>query len=175
MEIIITEDHKYMNGDIEIPGVTTVLQDVGIINYGPFVTTGKGTRLHKIIELYRTGQLNWETISDEEIEYIQRFDQLTGKYEFAEYEKQLYNPVYHYAGTCDFSFGLWIGELKTGKPEAWHLLQLAAYCYIEKKAGVLIYPGLKRNPIREYTFPELKEAFKHFLCALDVYNYKRLN
>ena len=172
MEIIRTEDHKYMNGDIEIPGVTTVLQDVGIINYNSFVKPGKGTRLHKIIELYRTGQLDWEAISEEEIEFIQRFDKLTAVYKFAEYEKRIYNSVYNYAGTCDY-FSLWVGELKTGKPEPWHLLQLAAYCYAENKRGVLIYMNEKRNPVREYKLEDLKEAFKHFLCALDVYNFKR--
>ena len=173
MQIIRTEDFRYMSGDIEIPGVNNVMQDVGIINYGPFVTTGKGTRLHKIIELYRTGQLDWKKLTDEEIEFIQRVDELTILYAFREYEKRIYHFTYHYAGTCDF-FSDWIGEMKTGKPEKWHLLQLAAYCYAEKKPGVLIYPSVKRNPVREYTLDELKESFKHFLCALDVYNYKRM-
>lgn len=176
MKIILDkEKHEYRKGDIIIPGVTTILQDVGIIQYNDFVTPDKGTRIHKIIQNYIEGTLNWEAISKEEIELIDTFDKLTKEYHFTECEKILHNKIYNYAGSCDYSDGQCIGELKTGKPEKWHLLQLAAYvwCSPNKMTGILIYIKEKKNPIRVYTMTELKEQFKVFLCALEVYNFKR--
>lgn len=172
--IIRNENHEYSNGDIIIPGVTNVLKDVGIIDYNQYTTTGKGKRLHKIIQNYLTGVLNWEAISEQEIEFISRFDELTKDYHFTEYEKLLENTTYVYAGTCDYINENYIGELKTGKPAPWHMLQLAAYVYVfpGSKKGVLIYPEEKKNPVRVYSFKELKDSFKLFLCALYVYNFK---
>jgi hypothetical protein len=169
------EKHEYTSGNIIIPGVTTVLKNVGIIEYNSFVTPGKGTRLHKIIKLYLEGALNWEVLTDEEIKFIDRFSNLTKDYKFDECEKILSNDVYLYAGTCDYINDSCIGELKTGNPEPWHLLQLAAYvwCFPSVKEGVLIYPKLKKTPVRVYTMKKLKESFKHFLCALDVYSFKQ--
>lgn len=168
------EKHEYSRNNIIIPGVTTILRKVGIIDYGPFVTPGKGERLHKIVQNYLEGTLNWEAISIEEMEALTRFCELAGKYEFAECEKILENKVYNYAGKCDYVSDAYVGDLKTGKPEPWHLLQLAAYvyCFHGEKYGMLIYMNEKKNPVREYTYQELKESFKHFIYALDVYNFQ---
>ncbi len=170
------DKHEYSKDNIIIPGVTTVLKEVGIIDYGPFVTPGKGARFHKIIQNYIEGSLNWEAISTEEMEKIQKFTELTKDYQFTECEKILYNKAYVYAGTCDYDSEKYIGELKDGKPEPWHLLQLAAYVYNfpGTKQGVLIYIDVKKNPVRIYPMKELRDSFKHFLCALDVYNFRRL-
>lgn len=167
------EKHEYSENGIIIPGVTTVMKDVGIIDYSIFATPGRGTRIHKIMENSIKNILDWNNITDEEIELIHRFKEITECFRFKDAEIKLHNTIYNYAGTADFMGGDCVGELKTGKPEKWHELQLSAYVYAAKlEKGVLIYLN-EKNPIKVYSKSDLKNAFRHFLCALDVYTFKR--
>lgn len=166
----------YKRGNILIPGVTTVLHDCGIIEYNQYVTTEKGTRLHKLIQQQFEKKINWTEITEEELLFLQKFNELTEQYEFVKSECILYNSLYNYAGTCDLFSESIIGELKTGKPEPWHLLQLAAYVNcLDDAYGILVYPFEKKNPVREYNRERLRVYFKHFICSLDVYNFKRIS
>lgn len=166
------EKHEYERDGIIIPGVTTILKKVGIIDYGPYVNTGKGTRIHSISDNYIKNTLDYNKITDDEIKFLNEYQKLIKEFNFNESEKIVENTVYNYAGTCDLISQKYIGELKTGKPEDWHLLQLAAYVWSfpDKRTGIMIYPFEKKK-ITVYPMHDLKNAYRHFLCALDVYNF----
>lgn len=170
------EKHEYSRDGIIIPGVTTVIGNVGIYDYNQYVTTEKGDRVHEIMKNYIEGCLDYEKLTDEDIKLVERFDELTRGFKFNICEKRVGNELYNYVGTCDYLSNQIIGELKTGKPEKWHIMQLAAYVYcFEKKQGVLIYIFEKKDPIRIYDRSELKDIFQIFLCALQVYCFKEVN
>lgn len=180
MNIELTQDHEYKQGDIIIPGVTSVLRDVGIIQNCPFATTGRGKRMHKIVQYFLTGKLDFSDITEEEQELIEWFIKVVkeNKFKVIEVEKIVYNSTYHYAGTLDYLFSRdgqhYIGDLKTGhKNYKWYKIQLAAYANaigILNVHGILLYERTKLTELIENN--ELNKYFSTFKSALDIYNFK---
>lgn len=180
--IELTENHEYKLNDMIVPGVTTVLQDVGIIQNNRFATTGRGKRMHKIVQYFLRGNLDFSDITQEETELIEWVVEVLNGYEVIEVEKSLYNPIYHYAGTPDYIWATkdreryYIVDLKTGhKKEKWHKIQLAAYQQLLSEFsnidGLLLYQRTKEIEI--ITAQELQQKyFPVFRAALNVYNFK---
>lgn len=171
------EKHEYSNNDMIIPGVTTILADVGIIDYSPFCTTARGSRMHKIMELFLIGKLDYSAINEEETKMIEWLGRFLDKYDLIETEKRIYNSIYNYAGTFDLLVKnqelMIIADLKTGhKIEEWHKIQLAAYCKAQSvECGILLYERQQRDIMVDKK--ELDKFFRIFKAALDVYNFKR--
>lgn len=180
--IKLTENHEYKEGDMIIPGVTTVLQEVGIIQNSPWATTGRGKRMHKIIQYFLQGKLDFSDINQEEQELIEWISQVIINYKFqvVAIERTVYNQVYHYAGTIDYIFvspekRIFVADLKTGiKKEPWYKVQIAAYQQAidnENVHGMILYQRTKGIEI--ITESELQQKyFPVFRSALNVYNFK---
>jgi ATP-dependent exoDNAse (exonuclease V) beta subunit len=178
-----TENHEYKDGDIIYPGVTNVLQDVGIIQNSRFATPGRGKRMHKLVEYFLTERLDFSDINQEEqelIEWIVKIIQ-NNNLQVIEVEKIVYNSVYHYAGTLDYLFKkdgqYYVSDLKTGhKSYKWYKVQLAAYTNaiddISNVHGILLYERTKHiEIIKDYELNT--KYFPVFKSALNVYNFKR--
>jgi hypothetical protein len=186
--------HKYKWNGVEVPGVTSILKDVGIIDYSnapeKAMEYGKerGTAAHEATRLYDKGELEivetlelpvWRPYLDAWI----AFKKDTG-FSFVEIEQPLYSQKYGFAGTVDrvgTMGALAILDIKTGVTiPAWTAIQTAAYeiAYNEgkkvaektkKRYGVLLKNDGKYS-IKEY---KDKTDVAVFLSALSVYNYKR--
>ena len=177
------ETHVYTKGNIIIPGVTTILSDVGIIEYSKFCTTGRGSRMHRVMELYFRGVLDYSQINQEEIDMIEWIASALKEQDLSvvETEKLLYNEVYHYCGTCDLVLEnddneIIIADLKTGhKREEWHKIQLAAYIHSMKDVahGMILYERSRKYKMVSYN--ESRPYFSLFKAALTVYNFKHGN
>jgi hypothetical protein len=184
MAIKRTENHEYKDGDIIYPGVTDVLQDVGIIQNSRFATPGRGKRMHKIVEYFFKNKLDFSDLNQEELDLINWIVEIIKDYklEIVECEKPLCNKIYHYAGTEDYIFiqrdnnKYFIADLKTGiKKKRWFKIQIAAYreafAESDNVHGLILYQRTKE--VELVTEQELQQKyFPVFKSALDVYNFK---
>ena len=161
-------NHTYTVNGEDMPSVTTVLADAGIIkkdNY-PSGAAIKGKDIHKLIQLFDENDLDMGGLDDEQWLHLNNWNaaRLTLKLESPKHELIVFHQPYKYAGTIDV-FDLptmTLVEIKSGRKERWHKLQLAAYkmayeCYFGEKIKVtaLVYthPNVDKimlNPITEY-------------------------
>lgn len=132
--------HQYFDGDREIPSVTTILKNAGLINYGAegselqnedYMMRGKVA--HKCCELYEKGTLDLSTVDESILPYLEAYKSFKSDtvYKAKGTELILYHQERRFAGTLD-SIGTMGGkqvliEIKTGSYQPWHKLQVAAY------------------------------------------------
>lgn len=133
--------HKYYLDNIEIPGVTTVLKTVGLIEnyYGFGDAQFRGLHVHFACELLDLNDLDWRTVYPAWQGYVKSymgFKEETGFIpELIEF--QTYHPVYRFGGTMDRRGRLpnllknpeqrAELDLKTGTTEDWHKYQTGGY------------------------------------------------
>jgi hypothetical protein len=182
--IELGENHIYrMDGDI-VPGVSEILKAGGFGN--PAETEGgfaisedvienardRGVIIHEAAKLLVFNDLDWDSVDDECLPYLQGFEEWkesTGFYPI-EAEKLFYEPEFQYCGTRDLvgyiGEDLVIPDIKTGsaglKPE--HKYQLAAYAYPLSERGTKwprrIMLHLKKDgKCKPYEFPTKKAAW----------------
>jgi len=171
--------HTYIVDGKEIPSVTTILKDVGIIHgyYAPGAAE-KGKRKHKIFEAYLKGTLDWSALSEEEIKLLETFQGWYDKYvaKVIDIEKLVYNKDGHYAGTIDLIYENKFGQIdicdyKTGQPEKWHDLQLAAYYNTgEYNQAFKLY--IKPNKYVYEVVEEIEYCTNIFNSARNIYGWK---
>lgn len=127
--------HRYLLGDVELPGITRVLKESGLtteFSYHPEALR-RGTWVHSFTQYYDENDLDWSQVPDEWMGYViawERFRKQTG---FAPLliEKPLYHPVMMFAGMPDRE-GLFpdmshaIVEIKTGPIQPSAALQTGA-------------------------------------------------
>lgn len=134
------DTHQYFDGDREIPSVTAILKNAGLINYGAEGSELKnedymmrGKVAHKCCELYEKGTLDLSTVDETILPYLEgykKFKADTG-YKSEKTELILYHTERKFGGTLD-GIGRIRGdktliEIKTGSYQPWHKLQVAAY------------------------------------------------
>ena len=185
------ESHTYRFKGGKVPGVTSVLEDVGISDFSMVSqevlaqAQALGTEVHKLIEDSNKSE-NVNECSDEAMSRLLQYDQFVHDFglEVIESEVKLFSDKYMYAGTCDLicklkkiGDGPVLIDFKTGSPTISHKVQTAAYEYAYKKD--------KRSKMDRYTLYlsrdgyKLSEPYKSrqdfdvFLSALTIYNYKR--
>ena len=129
------EEHKYFLGKRELISVTTLIKSVGLINTSFYKKSGtdRGTRVHKFTELYDKGELDWSTVDEEAMPYVEAWVRFSADrpLRYTGIEEIGYHPLFNYAGMMDRITNDYVIDIKTGKPERWHSIQLTLYGMIK--------------------------------------------
>jgi len=195
------EPHLYYWNGRQVPNCTSILEDVGIIDYSkiPHETRenalSRGGRVHLATQFddeFFIGAsrqpLDEDSVSEEDRGYLLAWRRFRSEKRFRPelIEHRGYNERYGYAGTLDRT-GYFesnpqqriLIDLKTGSAEWWVRLQLASYAAFFDGPRVfrricleLHGDGTWRNA-GEFTGAEWQVDFNEFLYALKVHNMKR--
>lgn len=174
-----------------IPGVTSVLEDVGIIDYGylPEVTREaalkRGSAVHLATAFDDQGRLDEDSLNVRYRPYLdawRKFRRDTG-FRPRQIERTVHNEVFHYAGTLDREGVMGDGrevlvDIKCGTAQEWVRLQTAAYvgCLPNPRTRtrlVVELSGSGRYRIVEFRNTDWAEDFNAFLSCLTVWRMKR--
>ena len=184
------KEHKYrVHGELW-PGVTEVLADVGII----------GDWMQYIAEYYRVrGNLVHQATAwaDEGHPaatadilkhgiggYLYSWQQYAADIEFGSIEQPMGHKVLKYAGTPDrvFAHEPIPTDIKTGEPERWHIVQVAAYSLLianeqgvqPANEGICVYLKKDGSPpkVKRHHGHEFQNAQKTWIAALTVHNFR---
>lgn len=129
------EGHKYLLDGIELPSVTTLLAEAGYVDKRWFKDSDadKGKRRHKATEYMDQGVLDWTTVSEADMPYLQAWIKAKEELEIEvdDVEVQTYHPLLRYAGTIDRLARIksrpCVIDLKGGVELRWHELQVVLY------------------------------------------------
>jgi hypothetical protein len=187
------DSHVYTLGDREVPGVTSILKDLGIIDDTYFNEQARirGSYIHEATQFFDEEDLDINGLDPALRPYLHAYERFKIETGFRPdlIEHGVYARDLDYAGTIDrtgeFSRGAYRGDsyslvdIKSGAAQQWVALQLAAY-----KHALLTDP-LKRTPDSLYSL-QLKadgsylltpmknnRAFEYWISVMNVYNYKR--
>lgn len=181
--------HRYSLDGVELPSVTTVLKDVGIIDTSkPWYTDhqrDRGKAIHAACEYIDSpdlGGLDWGSLDERITGYVRAWQTflVESGAKVLNVEQQLHSPAYGFAGTVDRVLH-WQGQrtvvdIKTGQPGAWHSLQTAAYQILDGYATARACVHLRDDgKFRVHVHPIRDAATDRarFLAALSTYNAKR--
>lgn len=142
-ELRFVEDtHQYYLGERELLSVTTVLKMAGVLDprrYTDFARD-RGRLVHQALEWFDVGDLDEDGLDDRLVPYLEAWKAFLRESGFvvASTERRLYSEPRGIAGTVD-RVGTLKGrptviDLKTGGPERWHALQVAAYASMVREA-----------------------------------------
>jgi len=139
------ETHEYFLNGVRIPGVTEILENVGISDFSmvPKETLERaqrrGTRVHKICELWDRDKLNLDSLTLEDMGYLEAWNGFLDslrvpRKDLVLNETPLFSEKLFYAGTEDryYRAGLLV-DIKTGASERAHGPQTAAYAQLIKE------------------------------------------
>ncbi len=184
------ESHAYFFAGRPVPGVTTVLESVGIIDYSMIpegarmMALERGRFVHSLCQFNDEGELEESTVDERLVGYLGawlRFRDDT-KFEPSLIEHRGYCATYAYAGTLDRS-GLMPGksdillDLKTTCAPYWTAYQTAAYAnFFEKPArfrrmAVELHADTTYK-IHEYRCADFSRDLNIFLAALTCHGAK---
>lgn len=179
-----THTYRMENGEI-LPSVTTVLKDMGFYGNAESWFTEesatRGTYVHRLIQYYLEGTLDFRTIDDGLRPYLdawQRFEVDTG-FSPMEIEKAMASETHRFAGTVDYvgllSCGPSIIDLKSGAVGPVVGLQTAGYELLLDKPVKRFALQLKDDG--RYKLTEFKDRNDRrvFQAALAVWWYQRNN
>ena len=198
----LDESHIYrVDGDV-IPGVSEILKAGGYGNpaetEGGFVISDevidnaadRGHIIHEAISLLMAGDLDWETVDDECLPYMNAFKEwmdATGFYAVSS-EALFFEPEFRYCGTRDLvgyiGDDLTIVDPKTGSAglKPWHKYQLAAYAYPMSERGTkwprrIILHLKKTGSYKTYEFSTIKAPWEMevFLACRTIHTAKSLD
>jgi len=127
--------HTYMLGGGNLTSVTTLLQESGIINNKFYTEAGaaNGSRRHKLTELYDQQNLNWGTIGEADLPYLEGWMKFREerKVDIMEIEVGAYHPLLNFAGRADrlalINGEPFIIDIKTGAFSKASELQMILY------------------------------------------------
>ena len=177
------EEHRYFSGGKEMPSVTTVLEEVGLIDkrwYAEYYAEF-GTAVHVATQYDDEGDLDEDDLDPDIVPFVEgwrEFRRVSG-FEVTAVEVMVACPIHWYAGILD-RVGTMNGrpclvDIKTGGVPKWAGLQTAAYERCLKGAYdryVVQLPrkgGYKLTPFRDPTDRE------YFLAARAVISWKHAN
>ncbi len=183
-ELILTNDHRYLLDGNPIDGLTSTIAEAGLIgNFGGEWYLERGTAIHLATELWDKGTLDESTVDPQIQGYLASWKQFRKDqgYTPVEIEYQIYHPELlvgmktdRLPGPCD---------LKSGSPEPWHILQIAAqwstlYAHrldklIKNPMDVYLDPDGGPPKVKAYKFLELREAFKIYASMLVYLRWRR--
>lgn len=187
------ETHTYSLDGHPIPNVTSILEDVGIIDYSMLGDRReeylhRGRAVHLITQYDDEGNLDESSVAPKYAGYLEAWRTFRRDCAFTPdpggIEVQHYCPKYRYAGTLDR-----IGrraadratrillDIKTGHAEWWVRLQTAAYAGFHQDPRTFLRLVVELHDdgtYREEAFPgsTWHQDFSLFLAALAVRNAK---
>ena len=130
--------HSYTYNGVRVPSVTQILQAEGFTHpYNGNTAASRGTRIHSATRAFDNMDIPVQ-LPEAERGYLEAYInwQKETKLDthFVEIEKPRYNEELHFAGTPDrISENGTIYDIKTGRPEKTHGLQLAGYALLHIK------------------------------------------
>lgn len=173
--------HRYWVGDMEIPSVTQIIKQQGLMKGEGFFTKRgreRGAAVHMACALLAWDNLDWTSVDDEIKPYVESyglFKEAT-KLKPRRTEFMFWHPRLLFAGTWDQDFDCQtiqdvLVDLKSGGPQKTDGVQTAMYqegalanhIRIQHRAGLYLQPDGSIAKLREY-----KDAndLKIGLCAL---------
>jgi hypothetical protein len=173
-------EHRYWDSQGDVISVTQALAEAGIIQKSKYRpgSAEKGKSLHLLFQLYDEGTLDWGSLPEGSEGYLEQYSlamkELGGK--VTSQEVMIGHEKYRYGGHCDKVIeGCMIGEIKTGREEPWHDLQLAAYReafndWFSASIGgcVIIYVHSD-----DHRIVAGMESFKYFIHVLGIAGWKK--
>jgi hypothetical protein len=186
------ETHSYTWRGKQVPSVTQVLKDTGLIDDQWYTERSRqiGQAVHLATEYDDLRKLREETVSVLIRPYLDAWRKFRAETGFTPLpdgiERRIYNQSAQYAGTLDRRGTLGAGEIlldiKTGQPQPWHAWQLAAYAMadIEPRRYRRARVQLRSDGTYRYTeFPaeDLSADYNIFHCARTAWQYqaRRIN
>lgn len=150
MQITINDNHEYIintgGSDFVAPSVTQIIKSMGLIDdtwYKPSGTT-RGMDVHELSVLIDCGETNLH-VHDSCLPYVRGYLSFLSQYEpiWMHREEPFYCGL-GFAGTPDRigiikDYEKVILDIKTGKKEKWHGLQLAGYAIGTNKPDYELY------------------------------------
>lgn len=194
-KLVLTDDHEYLLDGVRIPGVTEIMQDLGIIDYSfmpererHYYLT-RGEYVHRATHFLDDGDLDRDTVPEDVEPYLIGYERFKMECQFKPLlaEWSSWHSVFRYAGTLDR-----IGtgklprrsrkerillDLKSGKVPPWVGMQLAAYRALKARMKLSCY-ALELHGDGTYALKgpyDADKLMRRWLAVLDVYNFKRGN
>lgn len=185
--LLLDAEHRYTLDGAPLPGVTSVLEDAGLLDFGRANQTSleiareRGRIVHKLTELDDEGDLDDESIEPGFAGYLEGWRRFRRECELIliGVEQKVWHRTYRYAGTRDrraIVRGVATTlDIKTGARQRATGPQLAAYqaadpeAKNDKRLGVYLQDD-GRYDLEHYTG---KSDLSVFLAALTLYNFKR--
>ena len=129
------EKHEYSYGGKQLPSVTTVIKEVLNITYPEYAIyhATRGTYVHKAIELWFKGVLDFETVDEAVKPYLDSFIkfQEKAKIEPVILEERFADKNISFAGTVDIVGKVkgktYLFDIKTGQKQDSYNAQMAGY------------------------------------------------
>lgn len=140
----------------------------------------RGTTVHSIIESYKNTGKQIETVPPQFRGYANAFYDWVDavKPEILENERSVYNHQHRYAGTLDMlariGGKLYVVDFKTNKKgDIYNEAHLQVSAYIETMRSEAVEGGLivSLSESGTYTHQTVKNGFKAFLAALELYKF----
>lgn len=171
MDLIFKPDtHQYFKDGVELPGVTTILSDLGFIEKDFFTEYGRtrGKFVHLACELDDRNELDEDACDSALLPYLKAwrsFKRDTG-IKIESIEKPVASSIYNFAGTLDrlvtLNGSCCILDIKSGAVSPWTGLQLAAYEIAENKRLKRFAVQLmetEKYKLHPYTDPQDRQIF----------------
>ena len=177
------EDHTYTLEGRKLTSVSAILKDCGIINNKFYTEAGanNGKRRHLLCELYDKGTLDWGSIGEADLPYLEAWIKFKEEnhVEIQGIEVGAYHPLLNYAGTTDRLMLIkgepYIGDIKTGAESKATELQLILYGMMFTYAGQRA--KLKTIYLKETGKYKPREAFykdeKFAMSAIRINQWKQ--
>ena len=184
------KEHKYrVHGELW-PGVTEVLADVGIIGdwmqYIAEYHRVRGNLVHQATAWADEGRpaATADILKHGIGGYLYSWQQWATDMTFQSIEQPMGHKSLKFAGMPDrvLEAEPIPADIKTGKPERWHIIQVAAYSLLvadelgiqPSKEGICVYLDSKggQPKVKRHAGYQFKCAQKTWVAALTVYNYR---
>ena len=137
-KLILTLDHKYIDGNITRPGVNEILKAEGFVKYfnNDEFYLKRGEYIHLACALLDRGKLDWKSLSDELKPYVLGYQKFISDYNIkylqTEIEVLMSSKIWNFAGSPDRLPKLiknkeTLIDIKTGDYQKHYELTTAAY------------------------------------------------
>lgn len=176
--------HTYRLGSRQLPSVTQVLKDVGLIDATWFTDEARlrGTYVHMATQYLDEGDLAEETVDPRYLGYLNAYRRFleTARPVWERVEARVHDALLGYAGTFDRLGTLngtsqrWLIDIKTGD-YATAGLQTAAYRRCLEEPHMVRRAALQLSADGSFNFHELSDRRDEprFLAALTVWQTKQ--
>lgn len=192
--LVLTEKHEYLLNGVRIPGVTEILKEAGLSDLSmvnPEVlerNSAFGTAVHKMIELYCKGTLDFESLDPLLKPYLDCWKNFVEDYGYTAkvVEFQGFSETYRFGFTMDQLGqianskipGNALVDIKTGHPYPSHKYQMGGYTIAagkEYRNIILLYlnPEYKPRGYKVVFATNNKREQGVFLSALSLYNVRK--
>lgn len=185
------ERHVYTVGDRVVPGVTSILTNLGIIDTRWFDEQSRirGDRVHTATQFHDEGGVCWDTMDSRIRPYVEGYLAFLQDTGFRPHliEHIVYARDLDYGGTLDRTGWLpgrmreqyILLDIKSGSLQPWAALQTAAYQHALLTDPLQHTPlaryGLQLKSNGDYSFKPYPDPsdLQYWLSCVNVFNFKR--